>query len=179
MTWFLVGLAAGIVLAVVVLLLISYLNAGSLHGLLLGREYAGYRKVMVAAVDRPFDEKAVRLAACMLDREGVMVTLYIAEIPLNRPLESGAERELSAGMDQLEAADRLARKMSVRPLPRIERSRLGSKTIVEIQRQEDFDLVVLDVHPGSRFGRQGRKIAEYVQEHATCAVIVVSTRQGD
>ena len=82
-------------------------------------------------------------------------------------------------MEELEESARIAKKLGVRPLPRLERSRLGSKTIVEIQREEAFDAVVLDVRLGNRSGRQGRKVAEYVQKHATCNVIVVSGQQSE
>lgn len=179
MTGFLIGLAAGVVLAALVALLISYVKTGGVLRLFVGQRYAGYRKVLVATVGRPFDEKAISIAARVVAREGLVQTLYVAEIPLNRPLESGAEQELSAGMEELEESASIAKRLGVRPLPRLERSRLGSKTIVEIQREEAFDAVVLDLRLGNKSGRQGRKAAEYVQEHATCKVIVVSGQQSE
>jgi nucleotide-binding universal stress UspA family protein len=179
MTGFLIGLAAGVILAALVMLLISYAKTGGILGFFVSQRYAGYRKVLVATIGRPFDENAISVAARVVAQEGLVQTLYVAEIPLNRPLESGAEQELSAGMEELEESARIAKKLGVRPLPRLERSRLGSKTIVEIQREEAFDAVVLDVRLGNRSGRQGRKVAEYVQKHATCNVIVVSGQQSE
>ncbi len=134
----------------------------------------GYKKVMAATVARPFDKKALALAAEMVDRDGILETIYIAEIPMNRPLESESEVELVEGMDALEESAKVSIRGGIRPIPRLERSRLGSKTIVEIQRNESFDAIVMAINPGKRSEREGRKIAEYVQEHATCPVVVVS-----
>ncbi len=179
MTGFLIGLAAGVFLAALALLLISHVSTGGFPRLFAGQRFAGYGKVLVATIGRPFDENAIGVAARIVARDGLVQTLYVAEIPLNRPLESGAEQELSAGMEELEESASIAKKLGVRPLPRLERSRLGSKTIVEIQKEEAFDAVVLDVRLGNKSGRQGRKVAEYVQEHATCRVIVVSGQQSE
>jgi nucleotide-binding universal stress UspA family protein len=174
LTGFIVGLAAGLLL-VLVLMLIFVLTRSRWLSLFVNRSRGPrYEKVMVATVMRPFDERAVLLAAKMAGRDGIIETVYIIEIPMNRPLESEAEAELSVGMDSLAESAKIGETAGTRPIPRLERSRLGSKTIVEIQRNEGFDAVVMAISPGRRSSREGRKIAEYVQEHATCTVVVVS-----
>jgi nucleotide-binding universal stress UspA family protein len=169
LTGFLIGLAAVLFVSLVLVFVfvLARPRGVSFRG-------PGYEKVMVATVMRPFNKKAVALAGQMAGRGGIVETLYVAEIPMNRPLESEAEAELSEGMDALEESPKIGKKVGVRPIPRLERSRLGSKTIVELQRNEGFDAVVLSINPGKRSEREGRKIAEYVQEHATCTVVVVS-----
>lgn len=173
MTGFFIGLAIGIVATAVVLLLLDLARS---QGLISKgrREPQGYRKVMIATVDHPFDPRALTLASKMAAGGGILETVYLIEIPLNRPLESESGDEIASGMQALEEAAMLAARDGLRPLPRLERTRMGSKTVVEIQRKEGFDAVVLDVHPGKRMGRVGSRIAEYVQEHATCPVVVVS-----
>lgn len=174
MTGFLLGLLAGLALAAVAvgLLALARSRGVSLPGLKAGGR--NYDKVMIASVARPFEPEGLDVAVRLAGKKGTLETVYVAEIPLNRPLESGAESELATGMEALEDAARIARDAGRTPLPRIERSRLGSRTIVEIQREEGFDVVVMTVTLGNRSEREGRKIAGYVGDHATCDVVVVT-----
>ncbi len=133
-----------------------------------------YKKVLIAAIARPFSEAAVSLALEMAGSRGVIETLYVVEIPIDRPLEGEVEAELTQGMDALEDVSRLGRSMGKRIVPRLERSRQGSRTIVELQQRGAFDGIVLEMRPGVKSERVDRKIAEYVQENATCPVVVIS-----
>lgn len=173
MSWFFIGLGAGLVVAALVALAVYLARARGLarRG---QTEPEGYRKVLVATVNQPFYQEALLVAAGMIGEGGIVETIYLVEIPLNRPLESEAGEEVAAGMLALEEAAAICSSAGVRPLPRLERTRMGSKTVVEMQREEGFDAVVLDIHPGKRTERVGRRIEEYVQDHATCPVVVVS-----
>ncbi len=133
-----------------------------------------YKKVMVAAIARPFSEAAISLALEMAGSRGVIETLYVVEIPIDRPIETEAEPQLMEGMDALEDASRLGRSMGKRIVPRLERSRQGSRTIVDLQRRGEFDGIVLELLPGAKSEKVDRKIAEYIQENATCPVIVIT-----
>lgn len=133
-----------------------------------------YKKVLVAAIARPFSEAAVSLALEMAGRRGVIETLYVVEIPIDRPLEGEVEAELTQGMDALEDVSRLGRSMGKRIVPRLERSRQGSRTIVELQKKGAFDGIVLELRPAVKSERIDRKIAEYVRENATCPVVIIS-----
>lgn len=133
-----------------------------------------YKKVLIAAIARPFSEAALSLALEMAGSRGVIETLYVVEIPVDRPLESEMETELNQGMDALEDASRLGRSMGKRIVPRLERSRQGSRTIVELQRKGAFDGIVLEMRSGVRSEKIDRKIADYIQENATCPVVIIS-----
>jgi nucleotide-binding universal stress UspA family protein len=174
LTGFFIGLAAGLLLVLILVLVFVLVRSDKTLVFVRKSRGAGYKKVMVATVARAFDRRALMLAAGMVEREGILETVYIAEIPMNRPLESESGAELAEGMDALDKSARMVKAAGTRPIPRLERSRLGSKTIVEMQRNEGFDAVVMAINPGKRSEREGRKIAEYVQEHATCTVVVVS-----
>ncbi len=138
-----------------------------------------YQKVLVAAIARPFSEAAVSLALEMAGSRGVIETLYVVEVPIDRPLEGEAEGELAEGMDALEDASRLGRNMGKRIVPRLERSRQGSRTIVELQQRGAFDGIVLELRPGTKSDRIDRKIADYVQENATCPVVIITGKQEE
>ncbi len=134
----------------------------------------GYKKVLVAAISRPFSEAAISLALEMAGARGVIETLYVVEVPIDRPLDVEVEPQLNQGMDALEDASRLGRNNGKRLVPRLERSRQGSRTIVELQRRGEFDGIVLELRPGAKSERVDRKIAEYIQENATCPVVVIT-----
>jgi|GEM_PF-1429468 len=180
MNGFLIGLLVGIGAATLVALVIAL--ASSRRFPLFGRCPGGaveYRKVMVASLGSPFSRGAIDLAAHMAGKAGLVQTVYLAEIPLNQPLESGAESDVARGLEALEIAAKLGTGSGIKVLPRLKKTRLGSKSIVEIQQGEGFDAVILEVKPRGRSQRVGRKLAEYVQEHVTCAVIVMSEGEDD
>jgi hypothetical protein len=137
-----------------------------------------YSKVLVVTVDRHFSAEAVALAAGMTDRDGVLETLYVLEIPLNRPMGGETESGLAEGMEALEEAARIARGYGVSALPRLERSRRSSTTVVELQRKEAHDLVVTALQLDAPSQKEQRRIVEYIQENVTCPVVVLSERSG-
>ncbi len=132
-----------------------------------------YRKVLVVAVDEPFTRRSIELAVSMAGRHGVIETLYVTEVPISRSLEVEAEEETARGLEALEEAARVGRSLGRRLLPGLEKARMGSKAVVEVQRRGGFDLVVFDLYPGERLRRANRKIAEYLQEKAGCTVMLV------
>ena len=109
----------------------------------------------------------------MAGRSGSIKTLYVTEIPVSRSLEVEAEEETARGLKALEEASLLGSSLGKRFLPAFEKTRQGSKAIVELQRRDHFDLVLFDLQPGERLRRTNRKIAEYIQEKAGCTVMIV------
>ena len=174
MIYLVIGLAVGIVLALVALLLLSRLSGRVVL------DYSGritrsfYRKVLVATVDEPFSERTLELAVKMAGRNGSVKTLYVAEIPVSRSLEVEAEEETARGLQALEEASLLGAGLGKRFLPAFDKTRQGSKAIVEFQRRDHCDLVLFDLQPGERLRRTNRKIAEYIQEKAGCTVMIVA-----
>jgi len=132
-----------------------------------------FKKVLVASVGSPFSRIALEMATRLAGDDGILETLYIVEVPMEQPLDGGFESELSRGMVALEQAGKMAKRKGRSPVPRMERSRLGSKTIVEIQKNENFDVVVLSAKPDPRKQKESSKILEYVRENAGCTVIDV------
>jgi nucleotide-binding universal stress UspA family protein len=177
---FIIGLLVGIGIVVLVTLVLAFVRPrlAWLTGRRAGQAIT-VNKVMVATLGAPFNPKAIALAAAMAGESGVIQTVYILEIPLNQPLESEAEAELAIGMEALEEAEKIGRQNGVRVLPKLEKTRLGSKAVVEMQKDEGFDAIILEVKLGSRSQRVGRKVAEYVQEHASCIVLVVSEQRDE
>ena len=176
MSGFIVGLIVGLAAAGILVLVFVYARLRGAFTFASGRERLGYRKVIVATIDRPFSKDAIALASGMAGRKGILETFYVVEIPLDRPFDTGGEQELASGMDALEKAERIARRYGVRPIPRMEKARLGSKKVVEVQKGEDFDAVVLYLQESAKSERDDRKIIEYVQANATCPVVVITGR---
>lgn len=174
MKGFVIGLLVGIGAAALVALVLALARPSWIPSMRRCGGAVGYRKVMVASLGVPFSPRAIDLAAHMVGKDGLVHTVYLVEIPLNQPLESGAEADLALGLEALEAAANMGRASGIRVLPRLEKTRLGSKSVVKIQEGEGFDAVILEVRPGSRSQRVGRKVAEYVQEHAGCTVMVIT-----
>ncbi len=166
---FLAGFLGAVLIMLV--LLVAWRRGLRLPGL---KQRGEYHKVLVAAIARPFSEAAISLALEMTGTRGVVETVYVVEVPIDKPLEAEVEAELAAGMEALEDAARLGRSMGKQIVPRLERARQGSRTIVDLQRAGDFDGVVLELRPGARSDRIDRKIAEYIQENATCPVVVIT-----
>ena len=132
-----------------------------------------FRKVLVASVGAPFSRVALEMATRLAGDDGILETVYIVEVPMEQPLDGGFESELARGMVALEQAGKLAKRKGRSPVPRMERSRLGSKTIVEIQKNESFDVIVLSAKPDARKQKESSKISEYVRENVDCTVIDV------
>ncbi len=169
-----IGLAGGIVLALIALLVLSRLSGRVVL------DYSGritrpaYQRVLVATVDEPFTARTLELAVRMAGRKGSIKTLYVTEIPVSRSLEVEAEEETALGLKALEEASLLGASLGKKFLPAFDKTRQGSKAIVEFQRREQSDLVLFDLQPGERLRRTNRKIAEYIQEKAGGTVMIVA-----
>ncbi len=174
MSGFWIGLASGIVLAVIAFLVLYILfKRGTVRLPGLSREGL-YHKILVASVGQVFSERSLYAAVRVVARKGLVETLYVLEIPLDHPLGVAPEEGLNKGMETLDMAARWGRYYGMRFLPRLEKVRMGSKAILDLQRKEGFDLLVLDVGTGEGRDKDIRKIAEYVRENATCTVMVLS-----
>ena len=174
MSGFWIGLAAGIVLAIIAFLVIYILlkrGAICLPGL---HGEGLYHKVLVASVGQVFSERSLYTAVGVVARRGLVETLYVLEIPLDHPLGVAPEEGLNKGMEALDMAARWGGYHGVRFLPRLEKVRMGSKAILDLQRKEGFDLVVMDLGLDERGNKDIRKIAEYVRERAGCTVLLIS-----
>jgi Universal stress protein family len=171
------GLGIGLLLGVVIIAMLVWMNSGGYIKLPM-KKLGGpvYSKVMLIAIGHPFSEKAIDLSVRMAGREGLVETLYIMEIGLDRPLQVVADEEIDLGMSALEKAAITARKRGKRLLPRLEKARMGSKKILEIQKEEGFDLLVLDLQRDSKNSEIIEKIARYIQKKATCTVVVLSEK---
>jgi nucleotide-binding universal stress UspA family protein len=138
-----------------------------------------FKKVLVASVGAPFSRVALEMATRLAGDDGILETVYIVEVPMDQPLDGSFESELSRGMVALEEAGRMAKRKGRSPVPRMERSRLGSKTIVEIQKNEDFDVVVLSAKPDTKTQKESSKMSEYIRENAGCTVIDVLEKKPE
>ena len=103
-----------------------------------------------------------------------METLYILEVGLDHPLDVPPEAELDKGMKALDMAARFGFQHGTRFIPRLEKVRMGSKAILDLQAKEGFDLLVMDLGSARGSSRDMLKIAEYVREKASCTVLVIS-----
>jgi hypothetical protein len=122
MIYLVIGLAAGIALALIALLVLSRLSGRVVL------DYSGritrssYDKVLVAAVDEPFTERTLELAVKMAGRNGSVKTLYVAEIPVSRSLEVEAQEETARGLQALEEASLLGAGLGKRFLPAFDKT---------------------------------------------------------
>ena len=172
------GLGVGLGLGIVIIFVLLILNSKGIVGSSRASEAgAGHQKVLVATVENPFSERAINLAMRMAGRRGIVETLYVIEIGLERPLQVVADEEIARGMRALEEASYIGKRDGKRLLPRLEKARMGSKAVLDVQGQEGFGLVVLDLVESVKMEDITRKIAEYVQEKATCTVVVLSGKE--
>lgn len=175
MIMFWAGLGIGLLLAFLALAVLVWMNLrGVMNFPRAGKGGPIYNKVLVVAIGHPFSERAIDLAVRTVGREGLIETLYIVEIGLDRPLQVVADEEIDLGMGALEEAALMGKKKGKRLLPRLEKARMGSKKILELQRAEGFDLLVLDLQRASKNREIIEKIAGYIQSKATCTVVVLS-----
>src|SRR4030042_4876465 len=119
MTMFWAGLGIGLLLAVMIFAVLVWMNARGHVNMPLAR--AGgtdYNKVLVVAIGHPFSEKAIDLSVRMAGRTGLIETLYVVEIGLDRPLQVVADEELDLAMSALEEAALMGKTRGQRLLPR-------------------------------------------------------------
>jgi hypothetical protein len=163
--YLLIGLAAGFLAALAAMWAYTALSRRD--------DGPAFRKILVASVDEPFTRRSIELAVSMAGKRGLIETFYVTEVPINRSLEVGAEEDTARGLAALEEASLVGGTLGKRLLPGLEKTRMGSKAVVELQRRAGFDLIVFDLQPGDRLRRANRKIAEYLQEKAGCTVMIV------
>jgi len=169
---FWVGLAVGLGLSALCLLALF------LAGAFKTREaQPAYGKILVAAVENPFSRRALNMGVRMAGRTGIVETLYVIEIGVERPLEVPADEAVAAGLRALEEASYIAKNYGKRLLPRLEKARMGSKVILDTQAQGSFDLLIMDLAVSDTMEATTRKIAQYVKEKATCTVVILSGKQ--
>jgi nucleotide-binding universal stress UspA family protein len=152
------GLGIG-VLALLIFLLSHHISRGQWDG------EATYAKILVASVQNPFTKRSLNTAVRMSDRGGIIETLYVIEIGMERPLDVVADDEVANALQALEDASYEGRRRGKRLLPRLEKARMGSKVILDIQHRE------------GAMANTMRKIVQYVREKASCTVIVLSGKE--
>jgi nucleotide-binding universal stress UspA family protein len=170
----LIGLAIGIVLAIVLFLVLYVLMRRGVIRLpgMIGEGL--YSRILVASMGRPFSERSLLTAIKSLAGKGYVEILYILEIGLDHPLDVPREDELDKGMKALDKAVRFGTGHGTSFIPRLEKVRMGSKAILDLQAREGFDLVVMDLGSVKESTRDILKIAEYVRERAGCTVLLIS-----
>jgi nucleotide-binding universal stress UspA family protein len=174
------GLGAGIFIMGLVAVILCLGAGRGLPGSFPGRGgESGYKRILVASVENPFSDRALNMAVRMAGRGGIVETLYIIEIGVEKPLDIAADEDVEKGLQVLERASDIGRKYGKKFIPRMEKARMGSKVILDLQSAEDFDLLILEL--GGEPGRSDTtgKIARYVQERAGCTVVVLSGREED
>jgi len=136
-----------------------------------------YGKILVAAVENPFSRRALNMGVRMAGRTGIVETLYVIEIGVERPLEVPADEAIAAGLSALEEASYIAKNYGKKLLPRLEKARMASRVILDTQAQGGFDLLIMDLAVSNAMEATTRKIAQYIEEKATCTVVILSGKQ--
>ncbi|OFW58948.1 MAG: hypothetical protein A2Y75_00195 [Candidatus Solincola sediminis] len=169
------GLGSGLGVGVLCLLVLFFINKR--HEARHEAEGA-YAKVLLAVVQSNFSHRAVNMAVRMAGRKGMVETLYVIEIGVDRPLEVTAEDEVAVALRELELASYVGRRFGKRLIPRLEKARMASKVILDTQAEQGFDLLIMDLGASGAMEAATQKIARYVKENADCTVAILSGKQG-
>ncbi len=174
MIYLFIGLAAGMAIAAVTVLLACRFSSRLVLDPSGQKMHSLYGKVIVVTVDAPFTVRALELAVKLAGRDGMVETFYMIEVPLSRSMEVGLEVETARALQALEEASLVGRRLEKDFLPAYVKTRQAGKAILEHGEKKGFDLIVFDLLPGERLRRSYRKLAESLQEKAGCDVIVVT-----
>lgn len=119
-------------------------------------------------LSKPALDAALRLARA---EEATLVPAYLAEVPLNLPLESALPRECEAALPVLEAIEQRAVRNGVAVDPRIERGRTSRHALAELIGHERFDRIVAPAAGAGSDGFSPEDIA-WLLDHAGGEIVV-------
>ncbi len=136
-------------------------------------------KKILVAVARPLSNEKVQFAAKLAKSHGAHLTaLHIIEIPPSLPLDTFFPEKLSVADSIMEQAQAVGREYEIPVDAQIQQAREAGETIVEIAKDNKYDLIVLSDKPRPLSTAPGRgtfgATVEYVIHNAPCRVWVLT-----
>jgi Universal stress protein family len=152
------------------------LVAGAAVGLARRRERPitpeGARRILFPFVGRQLSKPALDAALRLARAEdATLVPAYLAEVPLNLPLESALPKECEAALPVLEAIEQRAARSGVAVDSRIERGRTSRHALAELIGHEHFDRIVAPAATAASDGFSADDIA-WLLDHAGGEIVV-------
>jgi len=132
------------------------------------------KKILVPTADASVNE-TVQFAAKLAKLHGAHLTaLSVIEIPPSLPLETFFPEKLTVADSIIQQAQAIGREYEIPVEAQIKQSRFAGETIVELAKENDYDLIIMKDKPRILAAAPGRSTfgttVEYVMKNAPCRV---------
>ncbi len=139
-----------------------------------GYQEVPIKKILVPTADDSVNE-TVQFAAKLAKLHGAHLTaLSVIEIPPSLPLETFFPEKLSVADSLIQQAQAIGREYEIPVEAQIKQSRFAGETIVELAKENDYDLIIMKDTPRLLAAAPGRSTfgttVEYVIKNAPCRV---------
>ena len=139
-----------------------------------GYQVISIKKILVPTVGASINE-TVQFAAKLAKLHGAeMTALHVIEIPPSLPLDTFFPEKLALADSIMEQAQAIGREYEIPVEAQVKQSRFAGETIVELAKEDGYDLVILKDKPRLLSAAPGRTTfgttAEYVMKNAPCRV---------
>jgi APA family basic amino acid/polyamine antiporter len=140
------------------------------------------KKILVPSIGSSINE-TVQFAAKLAKFHGAdMSALHVIEIPPSLPLDTFFPEKLAVADSMMEQAQAIGREYEIPVEAQIKQSRFAGETIVELAKDDHYDLIILKDKPRLLSTAPGRSTfgttVEYVMKNAPCRVWLMTGKSG-
>jgi nucleotide-binding universal stress UspA family protein len=139
----------------------------------------GYREILIKRILVPTADisvnETIQFAAKLAKLHGAGLTaLHVMEIPPSLPLDTFFPEKLTMADSVMQQAQAIGREYEIPVEAQIKQSRFAGETIVELAKEEAYDLIIMKDKPRLLSTAPGRSTfgttVEYVMKNAPCRV---------
>lgn len=141
------------------------------------RSVAGYRRLLVPISGFAEDVRVMETACALAAEAATITAVFVIEVSALLPLDASMDEEETGAREALAQTEAIADAFGLKIHTRSVRSRDAGRTIIELAKAEDAELIVIGASRNRR-PHQRRMVFEGTTRHvlakAPCRVIVVA-----